>query len=441
MDTRNNSLTAYRGAEGVLWDRRVSVSWHTFRMVASFISLIAGVGLGLMWQWWGGLLTAGLALIPIADAIVTLRSEETSTFRSISLDTTVIGTAMVIVCLEPVAVGAPFLYLVLVATLFLPVREALLGVAYGAAWSILTIVGVEAVAMPAMVSTIVINAIAYVIFAGHIVALLAVIARALERSASAKTRALHELEEAAKSKDQFLASISHEIRTPLTSVVGFSNLLTERRLDGESAEMAGIISREAHEVEYIVEDLLVAARADLGTIALQLAPTDVSVAVQASVAALIEGKPRVRTDGLDATAVADPARVRQILRVLLTNAVRYGGPDVEVMIASGPRTVSVAVSDDGLGIPPGDVDRIFAPYHRAHSASGQPQAIGLGLYIARYLARLMDGDLNHQRSAGRTAFVLTLPRHATSTAIGEPGQSDVAAHETSQEWAGAAIAV
>jgi len=321
------------------------------------------------------------------------------------------------------------------------VREALLGVAYGAAWSILTIVGVEAVAMPAMVSTIVINAIAYLIFAGHIVALLAVIARALERSASAKTRALHELEEAAKSKDQFLASISHEIRTPLTSVVGFSNLLTERRLDGESAEMAGIISREAHEVEYIVEDLLVAARADLGTIALQLAPTDVSVAVQASVAALIEGKPRVRTDGLDATAVADPARVRQILRVLLTNAVRYGGPDVEVMIASGPSTVSVAVSDDGLGIPRGDVDRIFAPYHRAHSASGQPQAIGLGLYIARYLARLMDGDLNHQRSAGRTAFVLTLPQHATSTAIGEPDRSDVAAHEESPEWAGTAIAV
>lgn len=440
MNRQDNSATAYRGAEGVLWDGRVSASWHTFRIVASFVSMIAGITLGALWNWWGGVFTAGLALIPIADALMTLRSGRTHPFRSIFLDTTVIGAAMVIVCLEPVAVGAPFLYMVLIATLFLPLREALLGVAYAAAWSALTMLGVAAVAMPAMVSTVIINAIAYVIFGGHIVALLAVIARALESSATARTKALHELQEAAKSKDQFLASISHEIRTPLTSVVGFSNLLTEHRLDDEAAEMAELISQEAHEVEYIVEDLLVAARADLGTIALQVAPTDVHDAVRASVAVLTEGTPQVLTDGAQHIAVADASRVRQILRVLLTNALRYGGPDVAVSLSSEPDSVSIAVSDNGVGIPPCDVDRIFAPYHRAHSAGGQPQAIGLGLYVARYLAQLMGGDLIHVRSADRTAFVLTLPQHVASPDRDEPDRSGGAGKEHPSKRAEAAVA-
>ena len=441
MNPIQRTRTAYQGAEGVLGDHRVSASWHTFRLAASLVSLIAGLTLGALWNWWGGVFTAGLALIPIADAIVTLRSGRSHPLRSILLDTTMVGAAMVIVCLEPVAVGAPFLYMVLVATLFLPVREALLGVAYGAAWSVLASIGVAAVAMPAAVSTAVINTIAYVIFAGHIVALLAVIARALEMSASAKSKALDELEAASKSKDQFLASISHEIRTPLTSVVGFSDLLNERSLDGESAEMAEMISREAHEVEYIVQDLLVAARADLGTIALHLAPTDLRDAVRASVGTLAKRAPRIRTDGSEPTALADPARVRQVLRVLLTNALRYGGPDVEVTISSGPDSVSVAVSDDGAAIPRGEVDRIFAPYHRAHRTHGQPQAIGLGLYVARHLARLMDGDLNHRRCADRTEFILTLPRCVGTLAFGGADRCDGVFFDGASESAKAALAV
>ena len=441
MNAHDKSPTGYRGAEGVLGNHRVSASWHTFRLVASLISLTAGVTLGVLWHWWGGIFTAGLALVPIADAVIALRSSRTHPLRSIFLDTTAVGSAMVIVCLEPVAVGAPFLYMVLVATLFLPMREAVLGVLYAAAWSVLASFGVAAVAMPAMVSTTVINVIAYTIFAGHIVALLAVIARALERSASARIKALHDLEDAAKSKDQFLASISHEIRTPLTSVVGFSNLLIERSLDDASAEMAEIVSREAHEVEYIVEDLLVAARADLGTIALNVAPTDLHDAVSHSTAALTEGTPRVQMDGSEPVAKADPARVRQILRVLLTNALRYGGPDVEVMVSSGPDTVAVAVSDDGDGIPHDEVDRIFAPYHRAHSASGQTQAIGLGLYIARHLARLMGGDLNHQRSGGRTTFILTLPRHVIAPAAIGVDRPEGTVDELSPDMAEAAAAV
>lgn len=411
MDVVSSTRTGYRGTSGVLWDEQVARSWHRFRVIASSVSLVAGLLLASAWGWTGGLATAALAVIPLIDGMYFLRSGRPGTAHSIAIDTTAIGLAMVIVCLEPAAVGAPFLYMVLVATLFLPAKRALLGVGYAALWSAAAFAHFEVLSMPEVASTSVITGIAYGIFASHIVALLAVLARSVERSAIARSEAVDRLQRSAESKDRFLASISHEIRTPLTSVVGFANLLEERALPEDVADMVSVVCREAQEVEHIVEDLLVAARADLGTINLAVDRTELVAAAEAALSGLgLEMKVRTLA-AEEVAAYADPTRVRQIMRVLLTNAVRYGGPDVAVTIAGSGGIARISVSDNGPGIPAADVGLIFDPYHRAHATIGQPEAMGLGLYIARHLAQLMGGDLVHLREFGRTVFLLTLPLH------------------------------
>jgi signal transduction histidine kinase len=97
------------------------------------------------------------------------------------------------------------------------------------------------------------------------------------------------------------------------------------------------------------------------------------------------------------------------LRNLITNACRYGGSSIEARLSTDDKWVKVAVADNGAGVPEEDVDHIFDPYYRAHSNESQPAALGIGLSVARQLARLMQGDLTYRRENGWTVFELALP--------------------------------
>lgn len=222
------------------------------------------------------------------------------------------------------------------------------------------------------------------------------------------------LEELVRSKDQFVASVSHELRTPLTSVVGLSEMLGSGAEfgEGELVEFHQMIAQEAGEVAAIVEDLLVAARADIGKVAIDPQP----ISLEESVAEIIRGtaarQHRNITVSGGGSAYADPVRVRQILRNLVVNAVRYGGPDAHITLGGDSRMSFVAVTDNGQGIAEPDVARIFEPYESAHGTTGQPGSIGLGLTVSRLLARLMDGELAYERSKGWTTFRLSLPADA-----------------------------
>jgi signal transduction histidine kinase len=104
-----------------------------------------------------------------------------------------------------------------------------------------------------------------------------------------------------------------------------------------------------------------------------------------------------------ASAYADPARVRQIMRNLVTNAVRYGADPIVVTTGQG----QVTVSDHGTGVPVEDRERIFESYGRSGSHHHR-DSIGLGLAISRTLATLMGGDLTYERADGKSTFRLTL---------------------------------
>ncbi len=159
------------------------------------------------------------------------------------------------------------------------------------------------------------------------------------------------LESLMAAKDRFIATVSHEVRRPLTAVVGLSSQLCdapELFTIEERDELLTLIAPQAREAAAIVEDLLVAARLDDGNVKVHVRPVDLGREVS-TVLATVDGTPSVRY-GSDPQpfALADPARVRQIVRNLITNAQRYGGPTITVTCGSG----FVAVEDDGPGIPP-----------------------------------------------------------------------------------------
>lgn len=212
-----------------------------------------------------------------------------------------------------------------------------------------------------------------------------------------------------ESKDELVASVSHELRTPIASIMGMAHELHDRAddfSDEERSELLGIIADQSREVANIVEDLLVATRADIESLTmrpelLRLADEVRRFVVNEKSAVAIEADE-------NATAWVDPLRLRQILRNLLSNARRYGGDAVTVRVRTDSHRAVVEVADDGLGVPTGEEEDIFQPYIRNRSDRALPGSIGLGLSVSRRLARLMGGDLVYRRGTG-SVFELSIP--------------------------------
>ena len=220
------------------------------------------------------------------------------------------------------------------------------------------------------------------------------------------------LEQLVRSKDEFVASVSHELRTPLTAVLGLAEELRDHDDNftaQERTDLRDVIAVQAREVAAIVEALLVAARADIGAVAVIAEPCDVGVALDEVLTVLEPGHDvAVSVEG-EVVALADRGRCRQVVRNLITNALRYGGPNVKLDAWSDEESAHLAVRDDGRGLSGEDAARVFEPYGSAHHERTQPASIGLGLTVSRQLARLMEGDLVYYVRDGWSTFELTLP--------------------------------
>ncbi len=222
-----------------------------------------------------------------------------------------------------------------------------------------------------------------------------------------------QLRQIAKSKDDLIASVSHEIRTPLTAVLGFAQLLRddhERLSEGDRVEMLDSLLTQSTDVANIVEDLLVAAKADLGKLHVANAPVDLRTEVTDVLGAweptVVAG---VTIHGPSVSCSADPSRVRQIIRNLTSNALRYGGDLVRVDVGATDRFGYITVTDNGPGVPINDIERIFEKYERGDQYPGLTGALGIGLGLSRHLARLMDGDVTYRRVDNESIFELALP--------------------------------
>jgi PAS domain S-box-containing protein len=215
------------------------------------------------------------------------------------------------------------------------------------------------------------------------------------------------------SRDELIASVSHELRTPLTAVLGYAEILLEA-VPGTPAGhglMLQEIVNQGSDLVAIIEDLLVFAQSDANTLKVSPVPLDLRDQVTLVLESL-KGEisvDHITISGPRVSALADPVRVRQVLRNLLSNASRYGGDAINVEFEQIGSEVSVSVSDDGNGIPPHDRERVFEPYQRSQPRDGLTAAIGVGLTVARRLARLMDGDLTYEYRGGLSRFELSLP--------------------------------
>ncbi len=268
-------------------------------------------------------------------------------------------------------------------------------------------------------------------------------------------RAREDAERTSMSKSAFLTNMSHELVTPLNSVIGFSELLAEGGA-GELNEqqrqyLAHVVASGRHLLD-LVNDIRDLARIEAGKLQVEPQPIDLGALLAEIVQRLAE---RAREQAIDlATELdpnlppieADPLRLRQVVLHLVTNALKFTGQGGRVTVraglwrgmplAPGP-AVSVAVADTGIGIAPGDQERVFAAFEQLDNGYGRRQpGSGVGLALARRLVELHGGRI-WVDSAGPgqgSVFSFVVPVHAAP-----PANADARAPEGPAEEGGRGV--
>ena len=225
-------------------------------------------------------------------------------------------------------------------------------------------------------------------------------------------------EEAHSIKNDFVAMVSHELRTPLTSIAGFADALItgwKELPEEEVDEFLTYIHKQSLYLGDLVEDVLVIPRLEAGRLRFRPDLFDLGKVVHEVtelLAATDVDRDVVVSMPTGVMVDADPKRVQQVVRNLLENARKYGGEQVLVEGFGYGDHYVVVVADNGPGVPDSSVEAIFEHFEQlskgdARSSSG----IGLGLPIARRLARAMGGDVWYERrfpTGSRFCFSLPL---------------------------------
>ncbi len=230
-------------------------------------------------------------------------------------------------------------------------------------------------------------------------------------------RALVPIRDSLRRQREFAADASHELRTPLAVIRGSLEHLRrnrERRVADVGTALEDL-DAEAQRLTDLVDELLLLARTDSGAVQLDLQPIDLAeVAMDAlpGLAALASERGiRVEVDAAPAPLSGDPARLRQLIRILVDNAVRHS-PDargVAVTVRPEPNGVALAVEDEGRGIREEDLPHVFDRFWRAPDAP--PGGTGLGLAIARWIVERHGGTIvAGNRAQGGARFEVRLPR-------------------------------
>jgi two-component system, OmpR family, sensor histidine kinase MtrB len=260
---------------------------------------------------------------------------------------------------------------------------------------------------------------------------LAALATSFNDMAASLQSKLLELEELSQFQRQFVSDVSHELRTPLTTVKMAVERLYESRagLDPSGVRSAELLQSQLERFEALLVDLLEISRYDAGVATLEAELVDVCDLVRRSAddaQQLAERRGSGIEFRLPATgcpAEVDRRRVERILRNVLGNAVEHGeGKDVVVTTAMDSDAVAVTVRDYGVGLRPGDEQRVFERFWRADPARARTTGgTGLGLAISLEDARLHGGWLQAWGEPGKgSVFRLTLPRVAGQPLVGSP---------------------
>jgi two-component system phosphate regulon sensor histidine kinase PhoR len=236
-----------------------------------------------------------------------------------------------------------------------------------------------------------------------------------------------DLRRADQIRRDFVANVSHELRTPLTAIRGYIEALLDDHPDAEQTrKFLEIIARHSTRMERLVKDLLRLARLDARQEPLEIAPCDLKQlfnAVVADLAPAIDAKRQQVAVAVAADACsvdADPAKLHDVVRNLVENAVNYSPQEAGIHIGArrSDGKVTIEVADSGPGIPPEDLTRVFERFYRVDRSRTGP-GTGLGLAIVKHLVELHGGAaVAENRAEGGALFTVTLPAAAGSVATG-----------------------
>lgn len=239
-------------------------------------------------------------------------------------------------------------------------------------------------------------------------------------AAELEKRARAEAELANRMKDDFIATISHELRTPLTAMLGWMRLLRRKITDREREEGLQILESSTRTLAKLVEDLLDVSRILAGKLKLELQPLDLAELVERSVRAF-EPAAASKSIGLSVNVadrpriVGDPVRLNQVVSNLVNNALKFtsSGGTVVVTVLESDGSACVCVADDGQGIAPANLDRLFQRFSQVHRGSSNRRfsGLGLGLSIVRDIVELHQGSVEaHSDGEGMGAqFCFRIP--------------------------------
>jgi PAS domain S-box-containing protein len=236
-----------------------------------------------------------------------------------------------------------------------------------------------------------------------------------------RLRLEHELKEADRRKDEFLATLSHELRTPLNAMLGWTRMLCLGALDASATQRAlDVIDRNVNHQHRLITDLLDISRIISGKLTLEKSVTDLTAIVATAVETVqptAQAKSLTLSVGLPSRPVrvdGDADRLRQVVANLVSNAVKFtpSGGRVDVDRTVRERRVRLTVADTGRGISPAFLPHIFERFRQANASSTRTEAgLGLGLAIARHIVELHDGTIRGE-SAGEghgATFTMELP--------------------------------
>jgi len=231
---------------------------------------------------------------------------------------------------------------------------------------------------------------------------------------------LTRLKQLERTREEFVANVSHELRTPLSLIKGYiETLLDGARNNPEVAErFLRIIERNTNRLDLLIQDLLTISALESGRMKLNLQPVDLHALAEKALNDLhgrAENKNVTLVNELPLLpTLADANRLDQVFANLVDNAIKYGRPNGRVTV-SGRKLeddrLELFVQDDGPGIPPEALDRVFERFYRVDKARSRDQGgTGLGLSIVKHIVQAHGGEVRVESELGKGAtFFFTLP--------------------------------
>jgi len=219
-----------------------------------------------------------------------------------------------------------------------------------------------------------------------------------------------------KVREDFVANASHELRTPLTIVYGMAQVIEDHPgADGDIKELATSITNEAEDLHRMVEDLLTTSQLDADALKYVIEDVATTSEVDEVIAPMIRTGAKIETSAEEALVAVDRMRHRQVLRNLISNARKYGGPELRLTGRVLGGMYEWTVADNGKGVPPEIEERLFQRFVHRGSLVTAPGGVGIGLSIVRALVEGMGGTIDYARVDGWSEFRVSVPLSSDET--------------------------